>query len=87
MTKSKNLLLTILDVTNGRGISVCVIKALFKHLKGMGLNVLPKLLNVVSDNSFAATTTVKHMFQLINVAVRYKQMSPCNHVRCADHYV
>jgi hypothetical protein len=87
MTKSKSLLLTIIDVTNGRGISVCVIKALFEHLKGMGLNVLPQLLNVVGDNNFDATTTVKHMFQLINVAVRYKQMSPCNHVRCADHYV
>jgi hypothetical protein len=72
MTKSKSLLLTIIDVTNGRGIRVCVIKALFEHLKGMGLKVLPKLLNVMSNNSFDATTTVKHMFQLINVAVRYK---------------
>ncbi len=72
MTKSKSLLLTIIDVTNGRGIRVCVIKALFEHLKGMGLKVLPKLLNVMSNNSFDATTTVKHMFQLINVVVRYK---------------
>jgi hypothetical protein len=29
---------------NGGGVGVRVAKALFKHLKGMGLNVLPKLL-------------------------------------------
>jgi hypothetical protein len=83
--KSKSLLLTIIDVVSGRG--VCVAKALFEHLKGMGLNMLPKLLNVVSDIGSDATTAVKHMFQLINATVGYEQMRPCNHVRCADHSV
>jgi hypothetical protein len=83
--KSKSLLLTIIDIASGRGVGVRVAKAFFEHLKGMGLNVLPKLLNVVCDNGFDATTAVKHMFQLINATVRYKQMRPCNHVRCADH--
>ncbi|KAH8936327.1 hypothetical protein BDL97_17G079600 [Sphagnum fallax] len=83
--KSKSLLLTIIDVASGRGVGVRVAKALFEHLKGMGLNVLPKLLNVVSDNSSDAIAAVKHMFQLINATVGYEQMRPCNHVRCADH--
>jgi hypothetical protein len=85
--KSKSLLLTIIDVASGRGIGVRVTKTFFEHLKGMGLNVLPKLLNVVSDNGSNATTVVKHMFQLINVVFGYKHMRPCNHVRCADHSV
>jgi hypothetical protein len=70
--KSKNLLLTIIDVASGRGINVRVAKALFKHLKGMGLNVLPKLLNVVNDNGSDAIAIVRHMFQLINVAIGYE---------------
>jgi hypothetical protein len=53
----------------------------------MGLNVLPKLLNVMSDNGSNVTTAMKHMFQLINVAVGYEQMCPCNHVSCADHSI
>ncbi|CAM6015558.1 unnamed protein product [Sphagnum balticum] len=60
--KSKSLLLTIIDVASGRGVSVRVAKAFFEHLKGMGLNVLLKLLNVVSDNGSNAIATVKHMF-------------------------
>jgi hypothetical protein len=76
-------LLTIIDVASGCGVG----KALFEHLKGMGLNMLPKLLNVVSDNGSDATDAVKHMFQLINVATRYEQMRPCNHIHCADHSV
>ncbi len=86
-TKSKSLLLTIIDVTSGCGIGVRIAKAFFEHLKGMGLNLLPKLLNVVSDNGSDATVAVKHMFQLINVAVGYEQMRPCNHIRCTDHSV
>ncbi|CAK9267976.1 unnamed protein product [Sphagnum jensenii] len=46
----------------------------------MGLNMLLKLLNVVSDNGSDATAAVKHMFQLINATVGYEQMRPCNHV-------
>ncbi|CAK9202202.1 unnamed protein product [Sphagnum troendelagicum] len=87
MAKSKSLLLTIIDVASGRGIDVHVAKALFEHLKGMGLIVLPKLLNVMSDNGSDVTAIVKHMFELINVVVRYKLMRPCNRVRCADHSV
>jgi hypothetical protein len=62
-TKSKSLLLSIIDAASGRGIGVRVAKALFEHLKGMGLNVLPKLLNVVSDNGSNVTVAMKHMFQ------------------------
>ena len=86
-TKSKSLLLTIIDVASGRGVGVRVAKDLFEHLKGMGLNVLTKLLNVVSDNGSDAIAAVKHMFQLINVAVGYEHMRSCNHIRCADHSV
>ncbi len=70
MAKSKSLLLTIIDIASGRGVGVRVAKALFEHLKGMGLNVLPKLLNVVNDNGSDAA--VKHMFQLTNVMVGYE---------------
>jgi len=66
------LLLTIIDVASGCGVGVRVVKALFEHLKGMGLNVLPKLLNVVNDNGSDVTLAVKHMFQLINAAIGYK---------------
>jgi hypothetical protein len=62
MTKLKSLLLTIIDVANGHGVGVRVAKALFEHLKGMGLNLLPKLLNVVNDNGSDATVVVRHMF-------------------------
>jgi hypothetical protein len=34
MAKSKSLLLNIIDIANGRGVGVCVAKALFEHLKG-----------------------------------------------------
>ncbi len=85
--KSKSLLLTIIDVASGHGVGMRITKALFKHLKGMGLNVLPKLLNVVNDNGFNATVVVKHMFHLINAVVGYEQMRPCNHVCCDDHSV
>jgi len=85
--KSKSLLLTIIDVASGHGVGVCVAKALFEHLKGMGLNVLFKLLNVVSDNSSDGTAAVKHMFQLINATVGYEQMRPCNHICCANRSV
>ena len=85
--KSKSLLLTIIDVASGRGVGVRVAKDLFEHLKGMGLNVLTKLLNVVSDNGSDAIVAVKHMFQLVNAAVGYEHMRSCNHVRCADHSV
>ena len=61
-TKSKSLLLTIIDVASGCGVGVHVAKDLFEHLKGMGLNVLTKLLNVMSDNGSNAIVAVKHMF-------------------------
>jgi len=60
--KLKSLMLTIIDVASGRGIGMRVAKALFEHLKGMGLNVLFKLLNVVSNNGFDAIATMKHIF-------------------------
>ncbi len=87
MAKSKSLLLTIIDVTSGCGVGVCITKALFEHLKGMGLNVLPKLLNVVSNNDSNVIAAMKHMFQQINATVGYEQMRPCNHVRCVNHFV
>jgi len=87
MAKSKSLLLTIIDVANGRGVGVRIVKAPFEHLKGMGLNVLPKLLNVVNDNDSNVNAAVKHIFQLINATIGYEQMCPCNHIHCADHSV
>ncbi len=60
--KSKSLLLTIIDIVSGRGVGMRIVKALFEHLKGMGLNVLPKLLNVVSDNGSYVIIAMKHMF-------------------------
>jgi hypothetical protein len=86
-TKLKSLLLTIIGVVSGRGVGVHITKALFEHLKGMGLNVLPKLLNVVTNTGFDAIIIMKHMFQLINAAIEYKQMCPFNHVHCPDHSV
>jgi len=86
-TKSKSLLLAIIDVASGCGVGVRIAKALFEHLEGMGLNVLPKLLNVMNDNGSDVTIAMKHMFQLINAMVKYEQMRPCNHVRCADQFV
>ncbi len=86
-TKLKSLMLTIIDIASGRGIGMCVAKALFEHLKGMGLNMLFKLLNVVSNNGSDAIATVKHIFQLINAAIKYEQMRLCNHVRCVDHSI
>jgi hypothetical protein len=47
---------------SGRGVGMRIVKALFEHLKGMGLNVLPKLLNVVNDNGSDVTIAMKHMF-------------------------
>ena len=41
----------------------------------------------MSDNGSDAIAAVKHMFQLINVAVGYEHMRSCNHVHCADHSV
>jgi hypothetical protein len=83
----KSLLLTIIDVTCGTGVGRRVGTALFEHLKGMGLDVLTRLLNVVSDNGADATAAVKQLFQLVNGAVGYEQMLPSNHVRCFDHSV
>ncbi len=85
--KSKSLLLTTINVVSGCGVGMRVAKAFFEHLNGMGLKVLPKLLNVVSDNNSDAIVAVKHIFQLINATIKYKQMRPCNHVHCADHSV
>jgi hypothetical protein len=83
----KSLLLTIIDVACGTGVGRRVGTALFGHLKGMGREVLTRLLNVVSDNGEDATAAVKQLFQLVNGAVDYEQMLPSNHVRCSDHSV
>jgi hypothetical protein len=46
----KSLLLTIIDVACGTGVGRRVGTALFELLKGMGRDVLTRLLNVVSGN-------------------------------------
>ncbi len=87
IVKSKSLLLTTIDVVSGCGVGMRVTKALFEHLNGIGLKVLLKLLNVVSNNGSDAIAVVKHIFQLIHAIIKYEQMRPCNHVRCVDHFV
>jgi hypothetical protein len=83
----KSLLLTIIDVACGTGVGRRVGTALFEHLKGMGRDVLTRLLNVVNNNGGDVTAAVKQLFQLVNGAVGYEQMLPSNHVRCSDHSV
>jgi hypothetical protein len=56
-------------------------------VKGMGLDLLTRLLKVVSENGGDATAAVKQLFQLVNGAVGYEHMLPSNHVRCSDHSV
>jgi hypothetical protein len=83
----KSLLLTIIDVACGTGVGRRVGTALFEHLKGIGRDVLTRLLNVVSDNGGDATAAVKQLFLLVNGAVGYEQMLPSHHVRCTEHSV
>jgi hypothetical protein len=83
----KSLLLTIIDVACGTGVGRRVGRALFEHLKGMGRDVLTRLLSLVRDNGGDAAAAVKQPFQLVNGAVNYEQMLPSNHVRCSDHSV
>jgi hypothetical protein len=83
----KSLLLTIIDVACGTGVSRRVGTAMFERLKGMGRDMLTLLLNVVSDNGGNATAAIKQLFQLVNGAIGYEQMLPSNHVRCSDHSV
>jgi hypothetical protein len=82
-----SLLLTIIDIVCGTGVGRRVRPALFEYVKGMGRDVLTRLLNVVSDNGGDATAAVKELFQLVNGVVGYEQMLPSNHVRCSDHSV
>jgi hypothetical protein len=84
---NKNILLTILDVKCGTGVSNRVGAALFEYLKRLGRDVVTRLLNVVSDNGTDATVAVARLFQLVNTFVGYEQMRKVNHVRCADHSV
>jgi hypothetical protein len=67
----KSLRLTNIDFACGTGVGRRVGTALFEHLKGMGRNVLTRLLNVVSDNGGDATAAAKQLFQLVNGAVGY----------------
>jgi hypothetical protein len=83
----KSSLLTIIDIACGTGVGRRVGTALFEHLKGMGRDVLTRLLNVVSDNGGDVMAAVKQLFQLVNGAVGYEQMLPSNHVPYSDHSV
>ncbi len=84
---NKNILLTILDVKRGIGVSKRVRTALFEYLKRLGRNVVTRLLNVVSDNGSDATVAIARLFQLVNTFIGYEQMRKVNHVWCADHFV
>jgi hypothetical protein len=83
----KSILLTILDVKCGTGISKHVGAALFEYLKRLGRDVVTHLFNVVSDNGLDATATIARLFQLVNTFIGYEQMRKVNHVRCVDHSV
>jgi hypothetical protein len=84
---NKNILLTILDVKCGIGVSKRVGAALFEYLKHLGRDVVTCLLNIVSDNGTDATVAVAWLFQLVNTFIGYEQMRKVNHIRCADHSV
>ncbi len=59
---NKNILLTILDVKCGIGVSKCVETTLFEYLEHLGRDVVTRLLNVVSDNGSNATTVIARLF-------------------------
>jgi hypothetical protein len=84
---NKSILLTILDVKCGTGISKRVGAALFEYLKHLGRDVVMRLFNVVNDNGSDATAVVERLFQLVNTFISYEQMRKLNHVRCVDHSV
>jgi len=84
---NKSILLTILDVKCGTGVSKRIGTALFEYLKRLGRDVMTRLLNVVSDNWSDATTAITRLFELVNTFIGYEQMRKVNHVRCVDHSV
>jgi hypothetical protein len=69
---NKNILLTILDIKCGIGVSKHVEAALFEYLKRLGRDVMTCLLNVVSDNGSNATNADARLFQLVNTFINYK---------------
>jgi hypothetical protein len=69
---NKSILLTILDVKCGTGVSKRVGTALFEYLKRLGRDVMTRLLNVVSDNGSDATITIAWFFQLVNTFIGYE---------------
>ncbi|CAM6022419.1 unnamed protein product [Sphagnum balticum] len=84
---NKSILLMILDVKCGIGVSKRVGTTLFENLKRLGRDVVTHLLNVVNDNGSNVTAAIARLFQLVNTFIGYKQMCKVNHVQCADHYV
>jgi hypothetical protein len=84
---NKNILLTILDVKCGTGVSKHVGAALFEYLKRLSRDVVTRLLNVVNDNGSDATVAVARLFQLVNTFIGYKHMRKVNHVQCANQSV
>jgi len=84
---NKSILLMILDVKCGTGVSKRVGAALFKHLKHLGRDVVTHMLNVISDNGSDAMAIVARLFQFINTFIGYKTMRKVNHVWCVDHSV
>jgi hypothetical protein len=59
---NKSILLTILDVKCGTGVSKRVRAALFEYLKRLGWDVVTRLLNIISDNGSDATVAVTRLF-------------------------
>jgi len=84
---NKSILLTILDVKCGIGVSKRIGAALFEYLKHLGRDVVTRLLNVVSDNGSDVMAVVARLFQLVNTFIGYEKMRKVNHVWCADHSV
>jgi len=77
---NKSILLTILDIKCGTGVSKRVGAALFEYLKRLGRDVVMRLLNVMNDNGSDMTAAVAWFFQLVNTFIGYEQMRKVNHV-------
>jgi hypothetical protein len=84
---NKSILLTILDVKCGTGVSKHVRVALFEYLKCLGQDVVTCQFNVVNDNGSDAMAAVARLFQLVNIFIGFEHIRKVNHVQCADYSV
>lgn len=83
----KKVLLTIITVTFGVGVSRRLVQALFEHLKAMGNGILTRLLDVTGENGSDAAEAARMLIQMNNADVELGQLQEGNYVRCAIHSV